>query len=152
MSDFLTYKKISDLEEVEEVLSGATVPVLDGDGVVKRISAEGIGGIGGNKNVVLFRVKNDALVGPVDYEKPATGADVVEAFYNGTAKIAIWADLSYGLDNGGTAVTYGPRPIDHFFVSGGYNYAVTASGKNFSFAPELDNKELVDLIQSYYGE
>lgn len=50
MSEFLTYKKVSDLEQVNSPLEGATIPFLDGDGIVKRISADGFtsGGSGGS--------------------------------------------------------------------------------------------------------
>lgn len=90
MSEYLTYKKVSDLEQVNSPLEGATIPFLDGDGIVKRISADGFasggsGGSGGSSEplapVFFTRSGNVMHYGP-------SGTNViidefVDAFFNG---------------------------------------------------------------------
>lgn len=149
MSDFLTYKKISDLEEVEEVLSGATIPVLDGDGVVKRISAEGIGsgnngsagkpvvfGLTGSGNNYTLTIRGEG--------REATAKEVFDAYF---------ANDAYISTHGGAEAM--PQKIIGFYLSGGGNggQAIYHNGDyetNATFGKELAQSEIADLARTYY--
>ena len=87
MSEFLTYKKVSDLEQVNSPLEGATIPFLDGDGIVKRISADGFtsGGSGDFDEPiapVFFRRSGNVMhYGPSGTN--VTADEFMDAFFSG---------------------------------------------------------------------
>ena len=89
MSEFLTYKKVSDLEQVNSPLEGATIPFLDGDGIVKRISADGFtsGGSGDFDEPiapVFFRRSGNVMhYGPSGTN--VTADEFMDAFFGGKA-------------------------------------------------------------------
>lgn len=139
MSEFLTYKKISDLEEVEEVLSGATIPILDGDGVVKRISAEGIGGNSNNSSPVVFKVSQGYLYN-FEEDRQITAKEVFDAYFSNQAYVEDEA--------GGTHVM--PQKITGFYISGGTGGQVVANGYSHEFGSDLTNEEVADLAKTYY--
>jgi hypothetical protein len=88
MSEFLTYKKLSDLEEVNTTIEGATIPVLDGDGVVKRISAEGIGSAGKPVVFIISKGSNGSRV-LFDREgtREVTAKEVFDAYFANEAYV-----------------------------------------------------------------
>ena len=99
MSEFLTYKKVSDLEQVNSPLEGATIPFLDGDGIVKRISADGFtsggsGGSGGSSEPVapvFFRRSGNVMhYGPSGTN--VTIDEFADAFFNGNGYFLKGAD------------------------------------------------------------
>lgn len=149
MSDFLTYKKISDLEEVEEVLSGATIPVLDGDGVVKRISAEGIGsGSNGSVGKPVIFIISQSSNGKVLFDRggarEATAKEVLDAYF---------ANDAYVDTHGGAE--FMPQKIIGFYLSGGgHGGAVLYDDGNLrnsaQFGYELTQSEIAALARTYY--
>ena len=139
MSDFLTYKKLSDLEWASELSSDACIPALDSDGVVKRvprsyfyvsgdvISGENSGGNGNNNNntPVVFMVSNGNLVNTRNRSQVAPAEEIVEAYFNGKAMLlpphgwgGVKDEIVYSYPTGGTAVYACPKPIIGFRISG----------------------------------
>lgn len=100
------YKKVSDLEQVTEVKDGATVPVLDGDGVMKRISAAGIGS---GATTTFFKISNSTLTPYENNNVFSTLDEVLDAYFGGTAYV-------YNTNNPGC--TDAPQKITGFVLSG----------------------------------
>lgn len=148
MSEFLTYKKISDLEEITEVTDGATIPVLDGDGVMKRISAAGIGNGNGNDN---GNGNSGGTAAPIIFEEsevlryynePGSWArveDIVDAYFAGNAYIGM---TQYNV--------YCPQKIVGFSISNDRIYANAVQGAAMAgFQISCNGSDLANAITKH---
>ena len=141
MTDIVNYKKISDLEEITEVTEGATVPVLDGDGKMKRISAAGIGSGssgGGSAAPVVFKVSNGFLTHYDNANVWATTEEVVDAYFAGNAYIY----AAYGDD-------YAPQKVIGFYISSASVHAQTKNSNPPGFCISGASNDFTTVISKY---
>lgn len=164
MSEFLTYKKISDLEAVTTLPSDAYIPVMDNDGVLKRIPRSyfcvsgdidlnnGNNNSGTNTKPSVFGYRNGDLY-HVNSNTLASSEEIFSAYVAGKAFVLDPTNSSeicfHSGVTGGATVFNSPMPITSFQISGNGLKRFCVSGVFYDFGKEENGDEMGKLLYQY---